>query len=244
MVMRRATLRNLIRNWIMLSALSLVMSSCATRINDRYQKIYISVDSSIKNVKIENGVLTKDRRFHGLWHSYWLQNIHHDTIKTSFNPKIANPVYVRQDFQPVVIHYMVDSLHKVAFLYPLDSFANWAIYFNDNAGLLTNGNKSRRYGYQKWNYLTMEDTVLKLYRFAPIQKGSIDVSLSLTFMNLFDLPSPDGRYRSGGIDGIGAGLDYFYKTNRYISFISAAGTDVVGEHIGPHTWYKIGRAHV
>jgi hypothetical protein len=69
-------------------------------------------------------------------------------------------------------------------------------------------------------------------RFAPVPKGTMYFSLSVPLINSFSLNSPDGRSNPGGPLGLEAGVDYFYKTDRYISLSTGVGTSAFVDHIG------------
>ena len=71
-----------------------------------------------------------------------------------------------------------------------------------------------------------------LRRFAPVPKGTARFFLSVPLINSFSLKSPEGRSTPTGPFGLEAGVDYFYKTDHYISLSAGAGSSVFGDHIG------------
>ncbi|HUB60858.1 MAG TPA: hypothetical protein VL978_09160, partial [Puia sp.] len=79
---------------------------------------------------------------------------------------------------------------------------------------------------------------IMLRRFAPVPKRTMSFSLSVPFINAFSLTSPEGRSAPEGPLGLGAGLDYFYQTNRYMSLSLGVGTSVFADRIGVGYYYS------
>jgi hypothetical protein len=192
-------------------ALSLCLSSCATLLNGPAMNVHIATDEKIKRVSVENGLYPDN---------------------TAREPKDPGTYIVRRDHETLVIHAQLDSGEKIIRIKPHLSAAFWFNLDNYGIGMLVDMTKPERYGYRRWYYLALKDTAIILRRFAPVPKGTVSFSLSLPLINAFSLNSPEGRSSPEGPIGVGAGVDYFYKTNRYISLSLGAATSVFADHIG------------
>ncbi len=142
--------------------------------------------------------------------------------------------YVSRSNEPLNINLQIDSTKKTIILNPKKSFAYWFnIPSNYGIGMLVGKGNVKRFGYSKYNYLTLKDTSIKIHRFAPTKNGSLNLVLSLPFVNGFCLTdSGNGKYNSFGFFGLQGGLEYFYKSNSYLSISIGVATDVFAKHIG------------
>ena len=199
---------------IFLSVSSMLFTSCATTLNQPLQRIFIATDNNIKSVTVNRSTLTDS------------------TLIRIDAPKIY---YVPRSPNPLIVELQLDSTKKIIVLKARNSFAYWAnIYFNYGLGMLVDRDNTKRYSYPQKNYFTVEDTTIKRHRFPPIRKGTINLSLSLPFLGIFDLQSGNGKYTSAGIFGLETGVDFFYKNNQYVSVNIGVGTDAtIVEHLGP-----------
>lgn len=150
--------------------------------------------------------------------------------------------YVPRSNKPLVVTLQVDSLTKKEIIKPVNSAAYWLnIPENYGIGMLVDRDNMKRFGYPVRNYFTANDSTIKRNRFAPIEKGTVNLVLSLPFMNLFDIRTVNKQYNSGGPFAIKGGVEYFYKRNRYLSLDAGAATDVFGEYIG-QGYFETGNA--
>jgi hypothetical protein len=99
--------------------------------------------------------------------------------------------------------------------------------------MLIDKDNPKRYAYSVRNYLKLQDTTIKRSRFTPIEKGTINLSLSPSFTTIFSIQAKDKKYNSAGVFGLEAGVEYFYRNNNYLSINLGAATDRFGEHFGP-----------
>lgn len=205
--------RSNIKYLIVFCILSL-FSSCATLLNNPVQKIFIATDNKVKVISVEKNVLV-------------------DSSLMGINAPRA--YYIIRSNNSLKVNLEIDSIKKAIFLHPRNSFAYWFnIYCNYGIGMLVDKNNTRRYSYPVRNYLTVKDTSIKILRFAPINKGTINLSLSLPFTTIFSIKTTNKQYISAGIFGFEAGLDYFYQKNRYISMNIGVATDKgITEYFGP-----------
>lgn len=189
-----------------------LFSSCATILNGPVQKILITPDSNIRIRSVEKVALI-------------------DSTSIGINDQRA--YYVVRSTQPLKVNIQIDTIKKTLLLKSRNSLTFWAnIFTNWGLGMLVDKDNLKRFAYPKRNYLSANDTSVKIYRFAPVKKGTINLSLSVPFLTVFNVKSITGRYKSAGVLGLGAGLDYFYQDNDYLSINVGAATDQFAEHIG------------
>jgi hypothetical protein len=186
-----------------------LLSSCATVLNKPVQKVFIATDKNLTVTSVERAVI----------------------IDSSLS--LAAIYYVPRSNKPLIVHIKAGSNETSVKLKPTNSFAYWFnIIENYGIGMLVDKDNVERYGYPARNYLYASGDSINISRFAPIEKGSINLSLSPTLMNSFDMKAPNKQYYSGGVFGLEAGVEYFYQRNKYLSFNTGAATTVFGEYIG------------
>ncbi len=130
---------------------------------------------------------------------------------------------------------------KIVNLKARNSFAYWFnIYANYGLKMLVDRNNVKRYSYPARNYFVINDTAIKISRFAPTNKKAINLVISFPMVNIFNINSINGKYKSAGIFGFDAGIDCFYKHNESVSFnIGAAIDGGFGEYFG-HAYIETG----
>jgi hypothetical protein len=197
-------------------ALSIFLTSCATLLNGPAMNIHIATDQKIKRVSVDNALYSD---------------------KIAPEPKDPGTFLVPRGHETLVIHAKLDSGEKIIRIKPHLSAAFWFNIENYGLGFLVDINNPKRYGYRQWYYLALKDTAIRLRRFAPVPKGTMSFSLSVPFINAFSLTSPEGRSTPAGPLGLGAGVDYFYTTDRYISLSLGAGSSVFVDRIGIGYYY-------
>jgi hypothetical protein len=192
-------------------AIPVFLSSCATLLNGPAQNIQVATDEKIRRVSIDNALFADS---------------------TQHESKGFRIYLVRRSHETLFIHTQLDSGEKIIPIHPHNSFAFWLNIENYGIGMLVDKDNPKRYGYRRQNYLTLKDTSVTLRRFAPVPKGTMYFSLSVPLVNSFSLRSPEGQSTPGGPIGLEAGIDYFYKTDRYISLSAGAGSSAFVDHIG------------
>ena len=196
---------------IAILAIGILFSSCATLFNSRVQTIHIATDSSIKQLSID--------------HNAWI-----DSSLTNKAKGYRDHIVMRSK-APLTLHFRLDTADVTVLLPSRNSLAYWSnIGFNYGVGMLLEMNSPKRYKYASWIYLSAHDTIVRRRRFPPVPKGSLRFSLGLSPINIFSLRSPLGQYYTGGVFGLDAGLDYFYKKDRYLSLSIGAGSDAQPEN--------------
>lgn len=196
--------------------LMVFLSSCATILNKPVQKVFITTDRNLKLISIDTTVVT-------------------DSLHSSNHS-------VQRSNRSLVIRVQTDSIEKSLRLQPTKSFAYWFnIPENYGIGMLIDKNSNKRYGYPVRNYLSLKDTTIHISRFAPVEKGAINLCLAPTLINSYDVKAAGKKYYTGGVFGMEAGLEYFFRSNQYLSFHAGAATSVFGEYIGAGS-YEIANA--
>lgn len=181
--------------------------------NSPVQKVIISADKNIKVISVDRVTV----------------------IDSSFKKiNATRAYYIPRSYEPLKVKLQIDSTTKTIFLMPKNSFAYWYnIPSTYGIGMLVDKDNMKRYGYSKRNYLELEDTLIRRYNFAPTKKGTLNLSLSLPYTTVFNIKAIDKRYKSAGVFGLEAGLDYFYRDNNYLSVNLGIATDRFGEYFGP-----------
>ena len=192
-----------------------LLSSCATILNSPVQKIFVATDTIVKIISVDKVV----------------------SIDSSLMRQGASiGYYVVRSNMPLKVTLQIDSTKKAISLLPRNSFAYWYnIFGNYGIGMLVDRDNLKRYGYPARNYISGGSNLLKIQRFAPVRKGTINLTLAVPFTTLFSLTAFDKHYQYGGIFGIEPGLEYFYRDNRYLSFSLGGGIGGRGrfvEHFG------------
>jgi len=187
-------------------------SSCASVLNQPVQSVFISKDKNIQSVSVPKSL---------------------STDSSLSKNDVAKVYYVERNKKPLAVELQLDSAKKTVFLQSRNSTAYWVnIYFNYGLGMLVDKDNRKRYAYPRRNYFIVKDTMIKRVAFAPIKKGTVNVSFSWPLPSFFNLQSESGNYVSSGPLGLQTGLDYFYKNNQYISLNLGAATDIFGEYLG------------
>lgn len=198
---------------LILILLLLILSSCATILNSPVQKIIISTDKNIRVVSVDRVTVT-DSSF--------------------MDVNATRAYYIPRSNQRLKVNLQIDSTHKTLLLTSKHSFAYWYnIASNGGIGMLVDKDNLKQFAYPKRSYLALQDTGIKRFNFASIEKGTINLSLSLPFTTAFNVNAFDKKYKSAGIFGFEAGLDYFYQDNNYLSMDFGVGSDKFGEYFGP-----------
>jgi hypothetical protein len=211
-----------VRNWIISYSALLSLFSCATILNKRVQKISISTAKNVKVIAVGKAV---------------------SADSAGSDSDSARSYYVQRSRDPLKVDVQIDSSNKSFYLKPKNSILFWLNFSTYGVGMLVDMTNPKRFAYRKSYHFTADDTLNIRYRFiprrpkrtiAPFEKGAINFSLSQPAANIFNMQTIDGPYASGGIFGIEAGADFFYRRNHFLSVSMGAATDVLPvDYIGP-----------
>ena len=205
-------LHNLNHCLLFLTPLILLFASCATVLNGPIQKVTITSDRNIKIISVNK-------------FEYQETDLSDSDHSRSY--------YVFRSFMPLKVTLQIDSIYKSIVILPKNSLAYWSnICFNYGLGMLIDKDTPKRYAYSHNNHIILKDSSIQLLRCSPIRKNTVNLTLSPSCLNSFNINAVGKRYKSTGILGIEAGLEYYYHKNQYISLIAGAGTDIFGEYLG------------
>jgi hypothetical protein len=118
-----------------------------------------------------------------------------------------------------------DSLQYVSikshssFNYLLDAYCTWGI------ACFVERKNPKRYFHPRNIYLEQKEGVIKVFRFPPVKKGTVNLTLSIPYINDFYARTASGRSHDLGFLGIGGGLDFYYKDDHYLSLQAGAVID-------------------
>jgi hypothetical protein len=88
-------------------------------------------------------------------------------------------------------------------------------------------NNDKRYTYPSNIYIDPSDSTGKFLRYQPlIPKGDLYLNLSLPYVNHFYfVPAGERTKQNAGFIGFAAGLDFYFRNNRFLSVMAAIATD-------------------
>lgn len=189
------------RKSALLVVVILVLSSCATILNQSTKTIYITTTTPA------NVIVNKD------------------TFKT-FQDK--TPIWVKRQSKDLKIKVFNDSVTKEVSIKPINSFAFWLNAYPTPlfwTGFLIDKKNPKRYTYPTRMYFDMTDTTNTYLSYDPrSKKGEIDLHISMPYINNFLLrPDNENNYKSNtGFWGLTLGLDYYHSSKQFIN-LSVSG---------------------
>jgi len=189
----RTLTRNIMRKTLYILTVSILMTSCATFMNQPHKNLTIYTTEPGKI--IYNG----------------------DTIKTTDNKAY---IRVERNKEPFSFIATTDSLAKTVQVKSKNSFMFWSnIFCNYGIGMLVDRKNPERYSYPRSIYLNSADTTSRHFSYGPANnKGELYLHLSLPHINSFRLiPENEGTKLNTGFWGLTIGLDYYYSKNQFIS---------------------------
>jgi hypothetical protein len=196
-----------------------ILSSCATAFNGRDHKMVIRTNSPAKEIIINNK-------------NFLLQD---GEVKLRVE---RNKKHLQIEIQNG------DSLQQIN-IKSHNSFTY--VYFTvATAGInaLIERKNPKRYFYSKNIYLEQKDGIIKVLRFPPVKKGTIYFNFTMPYVNLFYTKTTNSMRNAPGFLGAGAGFDFFYKDNQYISIHAGAAIDnEVPFPVGVDQWGKYQRTN-
>jgi hypothetical protein len=183
---------------VYLIALALLLSSCASIMNGSHSKTTFYATGPVRVV--HDG----------------------DTLKTYEN-KLE--LFLRRQKKNIPITILTDTSVKAITLKPHGSVAFGLNYIaNFGIGFLFDWKKDKRYGYCRKVYIGSK----KRSDFIPETNpaGGWDIHISLPHANAFSFrPEGEATKNHAGFLGLAAGLDYYYKQDRFLSLQSGLTTD-------------------
>jgi hypothetical protein len=193
--------------------LSVFLASCATTLSRRKYDLKVISGSSLDKIEVNHEI-------------YSLPAV----IKVK---RSKEDLHVKLIADTLVKHYTIRSSPSPSFVY-----GNLIWTATSPLAYLVDLTNQKRFYYGKLIVLNRYDTVktlkpdllAKIDRYFakkyPAQKGQVNLSLSLPYVNSFCLqPVNETTKVNTGFWGLSAGLEYYYKDNRYMSLRAGAVSD-------------------
>lgn len=138
---------------------------------------------------------------------------------------ITKAYIVPRSNKPLAIQLTIDSTQKTVYL---DACKNYGRFLNMKY-VFSKRDSGDSYAYKGWTYpkknvVTVTGGVVRISRFMPVKTGTVNITIS-PGVQIFHLRTHNGQYNSAGILGLEAGVHYFYRENRFLSFNAGAATD-------------------
>jgi len=194
--------------------ISICLTSCATLINRRTYDLRVISKASNAKVQIDDSTYrlparVKVKRSKNDLHIKFISDTitRNKIIKPSPNYAFFYGNLVWLYFSPAA--YLIDFTNQKRFYYgrTLD------LKLNDTSTIIRPSFLKRYFNYFHKNF--------------PNNEGQITLKLSLPWINSFMLHPKNETYKQGnGFMGVGAGLEYYYKENKYISLTANAVIDL------------------
>jgi hypothetical protein len=111
-------------------------------------------------------------------------------------------------------------------LRPKNSFNYYANVLTYGLGFIWDSKSPKRYTYRKNVYIDYNSTKQKPERFLPSKRGQLNLVYSIPYINNFYLqPQDEPTKINTGFWGVSAGLEYYYKSNKFINLSVSGATD-------------------
>ena len=148
-----------------------------------------------------------------------------DTLLTS-----KNKVFIRTERKKESLNIKIlnDTLEKPVTINSKNSLEYWLnIPTNYGIGMLIDKNSTNRYAYPKNVYIDVSNSKNEYYLSDRTNSTSdLSLHLSIPYVNQFYFqPNNIESKTNTGFWGISTGLDYYYKTNKFLSFKGLLATD-------------------
>jgi len=148
-----------------------------------------------------------------------------DSVRTEKNKAFLT---LKRSKKPIVISTVSDSLKSQITVEAKNSIA-YKINFIYNLGIgaIIEKESPKRYEYPWTIKINPLDTTTRIYDYYKIpHKEQLNLTYSLPWVNNFYLqPSQESSKVNTGFWGISAGLEYYYKDNKYLSLTGSAVMD-------------------
>jgi len=147
--------------------------------------------------------------------------------KNTYNFDSECQIIVERKKDTLILYAESDSLKKTIKLKSKNSFSYYAnIFYNYGLGCICDNKNPKRYTYQNDIFIDYNSHKDHPGRFGSANKGQINLNLSLPYINDFILHPQNETYKSSiGFWGISAGIDYFYRDDKFINISASTVTD-------------------
>lgn len=210
-----------------------LLSSCATMLNNSYKNIAVHAEEPV-TVKYKSGVyyandsntvlLTVDRARKPLE-----LTVNSDSVERQINVKHKiDPVFYLNLTMPFFIYGIADLFSNKMYTYPSN------IILNKDLTVNTHPTSQLKQKIQRRRETGRKRAIRARYNEQLPQKGDFYFDLSLPFIYItHSTTTPETMPRKSGMSvfGLSAGLDYYYKDNRFINLsgnVYSGGDIVIG----------------
>jgi hypothetical protein len=147
-----------------------------------------------------------------------------DSVETKKNKAVLT---LERSKNPIVLTTISDSLKSQITIKARNSIAYKYNIFNLGIGALIEKDSPKRYEYPWTVKINPSDTTSRVYDYYKTpHKGQLNFIYTLPWVNNFYLqPSQETSKANTGFWGISAGLEYYYKENKYLSLTGSAVMD-------------------
>jgi hypothetical protein len=186
---------------ILYIACFILFSSCASVFNSPTHVVAVRTSPLVEKILVNRNVY----------------NVYNGEVK----------VHVQRAKDPLIIGFTGRDSIRHIYIQPRSSFIYLAGALS-TAGLtcLVERNHPKRYTHQKNIYLEQAANSITLRRFGPTQKGILQFELSMPYMNYLQVQTTTGKAHRFGFMGLGGGINYFYKDNRFLSISGGVAADI------------------
>ncbi len=171
----------------------LMCSSCATMLNSRFTDVDVITN--------EPSLVIMDQ----------------DTFLTFKN---KTQLYLERKNEPALITVQTDSIRKEILLYPKNSGTYYLNFiYNFGLGTIKDNKSPKRWDYDRKVHVDMSNDRPEYFPFFyQRNKGDIYIQAFIPYFNSFYF-QPEGQsvQASAGFLGIGAGVEYYYRADRYFA---------------------------
>ena len=146
------------------------------------------------------------------------------TVETVYNQA---KITVARSPDTIEIIVITDTAEKTIKLSSINSFAYYAnIPGNYGIGMLFEKNNDKRYTYPPNIFINFSDTTTGFQRYPLLKKGNLYLDISVPYINHFYfVPAGEPAKSHSGFLGLSAGVDYYYRNNRFLSVKASTATD-------------------
>jgi hypothetical protein len=181
---------------------TILFSSCATVFNGSSHKVHFATN-------IEAEQITVNKRTKRLV----------DGGTTFEADRKKEPLLVSIKGKDSAYQVSIKSRNTPSYLYD--------VIFTAGLAAIIGREDPRRYGYRNYIYVEKKGDAIRLYRFAPTPKGTVNVNFSMPYLNYLHLSTTENYKDIAGFFGLSAGVDYFYKQNTYLSLQGGAAATAI-----------------
>jgi len=196
---------------------ALTIQACSHHVSKPLQKIHIDTYKNVKVISVDSASPVRFARHQQPC----------DCRPTHTSKINSEQYYVTRSNKPLRVIIEIDSVRQTIYISPRSNygrFLNMKYVFRKRDSLNTCAYK--RWIYPRKNFIAISNTGISATPFAPVKPGTVRMTIS-PGVQIFNVKTDSGRRVSAGIVGAEMGADYFYASNKFLSFTIGAATDVI-----------------